>query len=665
MDIEKRILELREILERLSYEYYVLDHPSATDQEYDRYMQELTKLEEENPQYMDENSPTQRVGGAVLEGFTKVTHKRMMLSLGNAFHLDDLRAFDERVREVTADPQYVVELKLDGLAMSLHYHDGRFVQAVTRGDGLIGEDVTSNVKTIKSIPMAIDLMGDVEVRGEVYMPKASFQKLNEQRKEKGEEEFANPRNAAAGSIRQLDSSIAASRGLDAFWYYFMDAQSFGYQTHWEAMAAMDDLHIRTNPNRRLCHTIEEVWEFIQEITAKRNELPYEIDGMVLKLNDLSAQEQVGYTAKTPKWAIAYKFPAEEVETRLLDIVLTVGRTGRITPNAVLEPVRVAGTTVSAAQLHNEDLIKERDIRVHDIVVVRKAGDIIPEVVRPITKRRESGIQVPYQFPHACPICGSELVRYPDEAAHFCINPDCPARVVESMIHFASRDAMDIDTLGDKKVELFHKEGFLNTIEDIYTLKERREEILQLEGFKEKSVDKLLAAIENSKQQPLEKLLYGLGINQVGEKAAKILAHQFQTMDALMKATREELLQIRDVGEITADSIYTFFKEPVNMELIAQLKGYGLRMDSDQEQIQQSMFTGKTVVLTGTLSIMSRNEASAVLERLGAKVSGSVSKKTDYVVYGEAAGSKLDKAEKLGVATMDEAAFQQEVSKYEI
>lgn len=661
---QQRILELRSILDRLAYEYYVLDQPSKSDQEYDRYYQELVALEDEFPQYRDPNSITQRVGGVVLDAFTKVEHKRTMLSLGNAFNLEDLHAFDERVREVVPNARYVVELKIDGLAMSLIYRDGRFVQALTRGDGVVGEDVTHNVKTIPSIPMHIPLQGEVEVRGEVYMPNASFQMLNEEREKNGEELFANPRNAAAGSIRQLDSSVAAKRKLDAFWYYFVNAQEYDIHSHEEALQKMSEMHLRVNPLRKVCERIDEVWQFIEEITEQRNDLPYAIDGMVIKVDDLDAQNRLGSTVKVPRWAIAYKFPAEEVITKLLDIVVTVGRTGRITPNAVLEPVRVAGTTVSAAQLHNEDMIKEKDIRIHDDVVVRKAGDIIPEVVRPLLERRND-TQAVYHFPTHCPICGSELVRFPEEAAHYCINQDCPARVVESMIHFASRDAMDIDTLGDKKVEFFHKQGFLNTIEDIYCLKEHRQELINLEGFKEKSVDKLLDAIEDSKQNPLEDLIYGLGIRQVGKKAAKVLAKHFLSMDALMAANEEELVAIKDIGQITAESITAFFHEPKNMELIAHLKGYGLRMDTEAEQIQESSFSGKTIVLTGTLTQMTRNDAKALLESLGANVSGSVSKKTDLVIYGEAAGSKLTKANSLGVMTMDEDTFMKEVNGNEL
>lgn len=660
---EKRILELRAILDKLAYEYYVLDNPSVSDQEYDRYMQELMELENTYPELLDSNSPSQRVGGVVLDSFSKVTHTRMMLSLGNAYNFEDLVSFDQRVRNEVQNPEYMVELKIDGLAMSILYRDGRFIQAVTRGDGTVGEDVTNNVKTIKSIPMRIPLEKEAEFRGEVYMPKKSFHDLNEKREINGEEVFANPRNAAAGSIRQLDSSVAASRKLDAFWYYFVNANEFGITQHDEAMRQMDDLHIRTNKERKLCKNIEEVWEYILLMSEKRNELPYEIDGIVIKLNNLQDQERMGYTVKTPRWAIAYKFPAEEVETRLLDIVLTVGRTGRITPNAVLEPVRVAGTSVSAAQLHNEDMILAKDIRIHDMVVVRKAGDIIPEVVRPIKDRRD-GHQQPYTFPSTCPICGSHLVRFEDEAAHYCINQDCPARVVESMIHFASRDAMDIDTLGDKKIEFFHKAGLLNTIEDIYRLKDYENEILQMEGFKEKSFQKMIHAIEESKQRPLEDLIFGLGIRQVGKKAAKILAKKYLVMDVLMQAEVEDMQRIKDIGLITAQSVKAFFAEEKNVALIAHLKEFGLNMTTTEDKVKESSFTDKTVVLTGTLTTMTRNEAKALLERLGANVSGSVSKKTDLVVYGDSAGSKLDKAKALGVMTMDEQAFVKEVQSYE-
>lgn len=659
MNEENRILFLRRELEKYSIEYYVYDNPSVSDQEYDRLMQELMTLEEKHPEMYDANSPSQRIIGQVLEGFEKVRHDSQMLSLGNVFNYEEIEEFVNRIQGSVKDAEFVVECKYDGLAMSLIYENGSFVRAVTRGDGLVGEDVSANIKTIQSIPMHIPERRHVEVRGEVYMPKKSFEELNERQKKNNQALFANPRNAAAGSIRQLDSSVCASRKLDAYWYYFQNAQDFGILTQQEALDRMRSLNFKVNPLFKVCKNTKEIWEFIQSIQEKRNDLPYEIDGMVIKLNSLSDQRTLGSTAKVPRYATAYKFPAERVQTRLLDIVITVGRTGKITPNAVLEPVRIAGTTVSAAQLHNEDMILSKDLRINDIVVVQKAGEIIPEVVSSVKERRD-GSQVPYVYPIHCPVCGSRLVRLEGEAAHYCINQDCPARVVESMIHFASRDAMDIDTLGDKKIEQLHEFGFLNSIEDIYFLHEHREELLEKRGYQKKSVDKMLETIETSKKQPLALLLYGLGIRQVGKKAAAILANYFGSMDALMKADVDTLVSINDIGPITAQSIVEFFKDESNQKLIQTLKEQGLNMIQEKQEIKASRFTNKTVVLTGTLEHYTRNEAKEILENLGANVSGSVSKKTDYVIYGTAAGSKLAKAQNLGVATMSEEEFVEEV-----
>lgn len=659
MNEENRILFLRRELEKYSIEYYVYDNPSVSDQEYDRLMQELMTLEEKHPEMYDANSPSQRIIGQVLEGFEKVRHDSQMLSLGNVFNYEEIEEFVTRIQGSVKDAEFVVECKYDGLAMSLIYENGSFVRAVTRGDGLVGEDVSANIKTIQSIPMHIPERRHVEVRGEVYMPKKSFEELNERQKKNNQALFANPRNAAAGSIRQLDSSVCASRKLDAYWYYFQNAQDFGILTQQEALDRMRSLNFKVNPLFKVCKNTKEIWEFIQSIQEKRNDLPYEIDGMVIKLNSLSDQRTLGSTAKVPRYATAYKFPAERVQTRLLDIVITVGRTGKITPNAVLEPVRIAGTTVSAAQLHNEDMILSKDLRINDIVVVQKAGEIIPEVVSSVKERRD-GSQVPYVYPTHCPVCGSRLVRLEGEAAHYCINQDCPARVVESMIHFASRDAMDIDTLGDKKIEQLHEFGFLNSIEDIYFLHEHREELLEKRGYQKKSVDKMLETIETSKKQPLALLLYGLGIRQVGKKAAAILANYFGSMDALMKADVDTLVSINDIGPITAQSIVEFFKDESNQKLIQTLKEQGLNMIQEKQEIKASRFTNKTVVLTGTLEHYTRNEAKEILENLGANVSGSVSKKTDYVIYGTAAGSKLAKAQNLGVATMSEEEFVEEV-----
>lgn len=659
MDDKQRIEQLRKELEQYSIEYYINDAPTVSDQEYDRLLDELIHLEEKHPELYDANSPSQRIIGSVMEGFEKFTHTSMMLSLGDIFNQDEIREFCHRIEQSVKDAEYVVECKYDGLAMSLHYENGRFVRAVTRGDGTVGEDVSNNVRTIQSIPMYIEETRPVEVRGEVFMPKASFEALNRQQEENNKPLFANPRNAAAGSIRQLDSSICASRKLDAYWYYLQNASEFGVETQEQALEQMEAWHLKVNHHRKICKNADQIWEFIESIREMRDELPYEIDGMVIKLNSLADSARLGTTIKVPRYAIAYKFPAEEVQTRLKEITLTVGRTGKITPNAVLEPVRVAGTTVQAATLHNEDMIASKDLRVGDIVVIRKAGEIIPEVVRSIPERRD-GSQCPYEFPSVCPVCGSQLVRLENEAAHYCINQDCPARVVESMIHFASRDAMDIDTLGNKKIEQFHEWGLLNSIEDIYSLNDHREDILSKRGYQEKSVDKMMETIEESKKQPLGVVLFGLGIRQVGKKAAMVLAEHFGSMDALMEADVETLTQIKDIGHITAKSIVAFFEQESNRRMIEVLREKGLTFTQEKRQVQESLFTGKTVVLTGSLELYTRNQAKEVLESLGANVTGSVSKKTDLVIYGTAAGSKLTKAQSLGIDTMTEQEFVEEV-----
>lgn len=659
MDEKQRIKELRTILEKYSIEYYVNDDPSVSDQEYDRLLDELIHLEEKHPELYDANSPSQRIIGSVLDGFEKVQHSSMMLSLGDIFNYEEIEEFCRRIAQSVEHPEFIVECKYDGLAMSLLYENGEFIRAVTRGDGNVGEDVSNNVRTIASVPMHIPTLERVEVRGEVYMPKQSFHDLNEAQSKLGKKLFANPRNAAAGSIRQLDSGICASRKLDAYWYYFQNAQDFGILTQEDALKRMEDFHFKVNPLRKLCRSAKEIWNFIQSIGHKRDDLPYEIDGMVIKLNSLIDSRRLGTTAKIPRYAIAYKFPAEQVETKLIDITLTVGRTGKVTPNAVLEPVRVAGTTVSAATLHNEDMIKKKDLRIGDRVIIHKAGEIIPEVVE-VVKSCRDGSQVPYVFPQTCPICHSHLIRLQGEAAHYCINQDCPARVVESMIHFASRDAMNIETLGDKKIEQLHEWGYLNSVEDIYFLYQYREDLVSKPGYQEKSVDKLFEQIEASKKKDLATLLYALGLRQVGKKSATILADHFLDMDTLMKAKEEELIALKDIGDITAQSVVAFFSEEKNLHLIKVLKECGLTMKQDRKQIQESRFTNKTVVLTGTLETYTRKEAKAILESLGANVSGSVSKKTDFVIYGSAAGSKLTKAQQLGVFTMTEEEFVQEV-----
>lgn len=659
MDEKQRIEELRLLLEKYSIEYYVNDDPSVSDQEYDRLLDELIHLEEKHPELYDANSPSQRIIGRVLDGFEKVEHSTMMLSLGDIFNYEEIEEFCHRIAQSVEQPEFIVECKYDGLAMSLWYENGEFIRAVTRGDGYVGEDVSNNVRTIASVPMHIPTLNRVEVRGEVYMPKKSFEDLNETQSKLGKKLFANPRNAAAGSIRQLDSGICASRKLDAYWYYFQNAQDFGILTQEDALKRMEDLHFKVNPLRKLCKNAQEIWDFIQKMGELRESLPYEIDGMVIKLNSLVDSRRLGATAKIPRYAIAYKFPAEQVETKLIDISLSVGRTGKVTPNAVLEPVRVAGTTVSAATLHNEDMIKKKDLRIGDHVIIHKAGEIIPEVVEAIKSKRD-GSQVPYVFPNQCPICHSHLIRLQDEAAHYCINQDCPARVVESIIHFASRDAMNIETLGDKKVEQLHEWGYLNSVEDIYFLHQHRDALILKPGYQEKSVDKLFEQIENSKKKDLATLLYALGLRQVGKKSAQILANHFLEMDALMKAKQEELTALKDIGAITAESVVAFFSEEKNVHLIQVLKECGLTMKQERQEVQESRFTNKTVVLTGTLETYTRKQAKTILESLGANVSGSVSKKTDFVIYGSAAGSKLTKAQQLGVFTMTEEEFVQEV-----
>lgn len=656
MDPKKRVKELTETLEKYNYEYYVLDNPSVSDAEYDRLMQELIAIEKEHPEFISPLSPTQRVGGQVQDEFKKVTHQRMMLSLANAFNEDDLYDFDRKVREVIGGDKvtYMAEMKIDGLGMSLVYNKN-LQYAATRGDGTVGEDVTSNVITIKSIPSHIDVEGDLEIRGEVFMPKKSLNKLNEEREKTGEPLFANARNAAAGSIRQLDSAVAASRGLDAFWYYFVNARDFGIRYHSESLNFADKLGFKTNKERRLCHGIEEVIDYIKEYTIKRPDLPYDIDGIVIKVDDMSLYDKLGYTAKTPRWAIAYKFPPEEVITKLTDIIFTVGRTGKITPNAVLEPVRVAGSTVQRATLHNEDFIKEKGLMVGDYVVLRKAGDVIPEVVRPVEQRRD-GTQIPFQMITNCPECGMPLIK--KDAMHFCVNPECPAKQIESIIHFASKDAMDIEGMGEKVVEQFFNQGFFTNIAEIYKLMDHREDVIALDGWQSKSIDNLIDAIDKSKSNSVEKLLFGLGIKEVGAKMAKTLSRIFGNLDSLASATEEDLLEIPDVGPVVAHSIVTWFSSEHNKKLIEQLRQEGLNFNflGSTSKAANSYFSGKTVVLTGTLDSMGRKEATDILENLGAKVTGSVSKATDAVVAGHDAGSKLDKAQALGITVLSESEF---------
>ncbi len=660
---QERIDELKKRLNEYNYQYYVLDNPSVSDQEYDRLMQELIAIETAHPELLTSDSPSQRVGGMVLDAFEKIEHRQSMLSLGNAFNESDLRAFDRRVKEGVGPVDYVCELKIDGLAVSLMYEDGQLLYGATRGDGTVGEDITHNVKTIKSIPLSIQESQPMEVRGEIFMPKSSFERLNEQRQKEGESLFANPRNAAAGSIRQLDSSIAAKRALDAFLYMVPEASRFQCDTHAKSLDYIKQLGFKVNPHIRLCHTIEDVLAYIEEYTKKRNELPYEIDGIVIKVNDLEAQQQLGFTAKVPRWAIAYKFPAEQVITQLKDIIFTIGRTGQITPNAVLEPVRVAGSLVQRATLHNEDNIKAKDIRIHDTVVIRKAGDVIPEVVR-VVKERRTGQEIPFEMIKVCPHCHEPLVRQEGEAAYYCVNPNCDFKVIEKIIHFASRDAMNIDGLGEKIIEQFYNLGYVQDIVDLYHIKWHKKEIMELEGFGEKSMNNLIEAIERSKQNSLEKLLFGLGIKGIGEKLADHLARHFKTMDAFLHARYSELIALDDIGDVLARSVIEYQQQAENIQMIDALRSLGLNMTylKEVEDIQPNPFYDKTVVITGTMERMNRKEMTTYLQSLGAKVTGSVSKKTDYVVYGEEAGSKLDKARSLGVMTLSEQEFFEEVEK---
>ncbi len=662
---EQRINELRELLNQYGYEYYVLDKPSVPDAEYDRLMQELLQLEKQFPELKTPDSPSVRVGGAVLDMFEKVEHRTPMLSLGNAFNEGDLKDFDRRIRQTAGDDfSYVCELKIDGLAVSLRYEDGLFVQGATRGDGTVGEDITENLKTIQSVPLRLRENVTLEVRGEAYMPKRSFEALNQARSERGEELFANPRNAAAGSLRQLDPKIAASRRLDVFLYGIVNIGDSGIESHSEGLDYLDRLGFKTNKERRKCSAIEDVIEFVKGWVEKRPHLPYEIDGIVIKVDSLEQQAELGTTAKSPRWAIAYKFPAEEVVTTLLDIELSVGRTGVITPTAILEPVKVAGTTVQRASLHNEDLIREKDIKIGDTVVVKKAGDIIPEVVNVLAAQR-TGEEQDFYMPTHCPECESELVRLEGEVALRCINPKCPAQIREGLIHFVSRDAMNIEGLGEKVISQLFAEKLISDVADIYKL--TREQLLALERMGEKSVSNLLKAIEASKSNSLEKLLFGLGIRLVGAKAAKTLAQQFGTMANLAAAKRDDLITINEIGGKMADSIVAFFEQEEAKELLEELTTAGVNMEYKgpkpvTPQESDSIFAGKTVVLTGKLEQLSRNEAKEKIEALGGNVAGSVSKKTHLVIAGEDAGSKLAKAQELGIEVWDEEKLLAELNK---
>lgn len=656
MEAEKRIKELTTILNKANYEYYNLANPTITDQEYDKYLRELINLEEKYPEYASPNSPTKRVGGEAVDKFRKVRHTIPMISLANAFSEEELREFDRRIKNAGFKPEYVCELKIDGLSISLNYEQGKLLFAATRGDGIIGEDVTHNVKTIKTVPLHLEQDIDIEVRGEVYMNKATLVKINQEREAKGEVKLQNVRNAAAGSIRQLDPKVAQKRHLDTWIYHLPNPLDYGINTHYEALEFMQKLGFKVNPASLLVKDIEEVLAFIEEYSKKRESLPYEIDGIVIKVNDIRMQEELGATAKYPRWAIAYKFPAEEVLTKLVDIKFTVGRTGQITPNAVLEPVLVMGSTIRRATLHNEDYCQSLDLRIGDIVSIKKAGDVIPEVVEAKIERR-CGTEVPFVMIKNCPICGSSLVKK-GNVDYFCVNDDCPKKNIEGLIHFASRGAMNIDGLGTEIVEDFYNEGFVRSIPDFYRLAKYQEEIVELEGYGKKKVTKLLSAIEASKHNSLECLIFGLGIPGIGAKNAKLLAQTYKDMEHLKGALYEELITINDIGDILAKNIVAFFQNESNIQIITELKELGINMQFLAEEVKNNEnFTGKKFVITGTISFMSREEIKKLIASYGGKTIDSVSKNTDVVIVGADPGSKFAKARDLGITIWNEAEFK--------
>lgn len=650
--MKERIHELQTLLTRYNHEYHVEDNPSIPDTEYDALLRELIELESEHPEYKTDTSPTVRVGGEILSNFEKVTHSSPMLSLGNAFNEEDLRAFDQRVRQNAGDVTYMCELKIDGLAVSLTYENGRFTRGATRGDGTVGENITENLRTIHAIPLTVDSDLTFEVRGEAYMPKSSFMNLNKKRIEEDKQEFQNPRNAAAGSLRQLDSKLAAARNLSVFLYSVTSPEALDAVSQSGALDKLDELGFKTNKERKLMTTIDDVIGYIDYWTTHRSELAYEIDGIVIKVNDLSTQDELGFTVKSPRWAIAYKFPAEEVITEILDIELTVGRTGVITPTAILEPVKVAGTTVGRASLHNHELIEERDIRIGDKVVIRKAGDIIPEVVKSLKEERTD--QAVYEAPTTCPSCGHETVKLEDEVAIRCINPACPAQLTEGIIHFVSRGAMNIDGLGEKVVRQLFDAELITDVSDLYKL--QYDDLIELERMGDKKVTNLLTAIEASKAMPLSKLLFGLGIRFLGSKASRLIAEEYGSMAEVLKATKEQLIEIPEIGEKIADSIVTYTQNEDFIELVNKLGGAGLNLTEEKEELSGTVFSGMTFVLTGKLVEMTRGDAKQSIESYGGKVTGSVSKNTDIVVAGEDAGSKLEKANTLGITVWNEREF---------
>ena len=649
--LAKRVEELTKILNEANYNYYVLDNPTITDQEYDKYLRQLLDIETEHPELAKANSPTNRVGGEVIDKFNKIVHARPMLSLANVFNEEEIKDFDSKIKKEGYNPEYVCEYKIDGLSVALIYEHGELVRGVTRGDGVTGEDITHNVKTIKSIPLTLPRPIDIEVRGEIFMNKSTLKKLNEQREKEGQPLLQNVRNAAAGSIRQLDSRITAKRELDNFIYYLPEPEKYGIKTHLEALEFMKSLGFKVNPANKLVSDIAGILDFIAEITEKRNTLPYEIDGVVIKVNDISMQEKLGYTAKYPKWATAYKFPATEVLTKLTDIIFTVGRTGRVTPNAVLEPVIVMGSTIHRATLHNEEYVLSKNLMIGDIVSIRKAGDVIPEVVEAKFERR-TGKEIPFQMIHECPMCHSKLEKITGQADYYCRNTECPKRNIESIIHYVSRDAMNIEGLGEEIVEELYNLGFIKNITDLYSLKDKKKAIMEFDGYGEKSLNKIIENIENSKNNSMERLLYGLGIKEIGTKTAKLLASEFSNMDMLIQATEEELESIRDIGKVTAQSVVKYFA--THRDLIDELRNLGINMTYQGKNTGiNELVTDKRFVITGTITGLGRKEIKEKLESYNAHVSESVSKNTDIVIVGANPGSKYQDALNLGITIWDE------------
>lgn len=656
--IEKRIHELREKINYHSHKYYVEDNPEIGDFEYDALYRELENLESERPDLVTPDSPTQRVGGKAIEGFEKVIHIVQMQSLTDVFSEGELLAFDQRVREAVGnDVEYVVEKKIDGLSVSLEYENGKFVRGSTRGDGIIGEDVTQNLKTVKSIPLVLkEAVPFLEVRGEVFMSKKDFLRLNEEQEEMELPLFANPRNAAAGSLRQLDSRITSGRKLDIFVFNIQQIEGSEFLTHSESLEFLKKLGFKTSPGYRVCKNSKEVIEEIDRIGEMRGEISFEIDGAVVKVNSLKQRELLGSTTKTPRWATAYKFPAEKKQTLLKDIWVNVGRTGVLTPNAVLEPVRLAGTTVSRATLHNMDYIKEKDIRIGDTVVVQKAGDIIPEVLE-IVKEKRNGSEREFIMPDKCPVCSSDVVREEGEAAYRCIGIECPAQLKRSIVHFASRDAMNVDGLGPAIIEALLDNKFIEGVADLYYLHLRKDELIKLERMGVKSVNNLLKSIDKSKSNNIDRLIFGFGIRHIGLRAAQLLSLNFSSIDEIVEAEIDDIVRIPEFGEKMAQSVVAFFKQEQTLDTLNKLRGAGVNLKSHgKKQLKDNRFEGMIFVLTGTLPSYSRSEASEIIAGFGGKTSGSVSKKTDYVLAGEEAGSKLDKARQLGVKIIDEEEF---------